>query len=159
MLAPPCLAQIDKGLFPVKGAKLTQIHGREVSIPLRDPNSPPVACKQQRLNPKDSDIVDSTVDKLYKQGIVEYADSQWCSRVSLQPRKDGDVRTVLDNRPLNALTVKNSGGIGNLASMQDRARKSKCFTLLDLPQTYHQIPIKRSDRPKTAFRDARGRLY
>eukprot|EP00903_Cladosiphon_okamuranus_P005922 g5853.t1 len=38
-------------------------------------------------------------------------------------------------------------------------RKSKWFTLLDLPQAYDQIPIKLSDRHKTAFRDARGRLH
>ncbi|CAB1112528.1 unnamed protein product [Ectocarpus sp. CCAP 1310/34] len=152
-------AQADKGLFPVKGAPLKQIHGREVSIPLKDPNATPIACKQQRLPPQSQDILNSTVDKLHEQGIVEYADSQWCSRVSLQPKKDGGTRMTLDYRPLNNLTVKNSGGIGNLASMHDRVRKSKWFTLLDLPQAYHQIPIKPSDRPKTAFRDARGRLY
>eukprot|EP00903_Cladosiphon_okamuranus_P006352 g6222.t1 len=151
--------QLDKGLFPANDKTLTTVHGREVEIPLIDENVTPVACKHQRHNPVHADIINTQVDKWKEMGIVEYSDSQWASRISLQAKKDGKSRLTLDYRPLNALTKKNSGGLGSLASMHDRIRKSNWFTLLDLPQAYHQIPIKPSDRHKTAFRDARGRLY
>eukprot|EP00903_Cladosiphon_okamuranus_P021517 g19781.t1 len=125
-------AQVEKGLFPTSDkTELSQLHGREVSIPLIDENVTPIACKQQRFNPRDADLLNKEVDRM----------------------------VTLDFRPLNKISKKNSGGIGNLASMHDRVRKSKWFTLLDLPQAYHQIAIKPSDRPKTAFRDARGRLH
>lgn len=43
--------------------------------------------------------------------------------------------------------------------MPHRIKGSNFFTLLDLPSVYHQLSIKEVDRHKTAFRDARGRLY
>ena len=113
----------------------------------------------QRHNPAASDIVNSTVDGWKELGIVDYSDSQWYSRTSIQWRKNGKPRLTIDYPPLNAVTKKNSGGIGSLAGMHDRVKKSKCFTLIDLPQAYHQLPINPSDRHKTAVRDARGRLY
>eukprot|EP00752_Nemacystus_decipiens_P002618 g2451.t1 len=68
--------------------------------------------------------------------------------------RDGKPRLTIYYRAFNAVTKGNSGGIGTISTNHHRVRKSKWFTLLDLPQAYHQIPIKASDRHKTAFRDA-----
>ncbi|CAB1114741.1 unnamed protein product [Ectocarpus sp. CCAP 1310/34] len=131
--------------------------------PLESPTSEPGIVEPdegiRRFDPVPADIINSQVDKMLEQKIIDYSDSQWCARISPQKKKDGTIRLAMGYRPLNALTKKNSRGIGTLQTMHHRVRKSKWFTLLDLPQAYHQIAIKASDRPKTAFRDARGRLY
>eukprot|EP00903_Cladosiphon_okamuranus_P016079 g14843.t1 len=153
-------AQVEKGLFPTSyETELSQLHGREVSIHLIDENVTPIACKQQRLDSRDADLLNKEADRMLEQKIIEYSDSQSCFRVSLQTKHNGKTRVTVDCRPLNEISAKNSGRIGNLASMHDRVRKSKWFALLDLPQAYHQIAIKPSSRPKTAYRDARGRPY
>eukprot|EP00752_Nemacystus_decipiens_P006264 g5648.t1 len=152
------LAQAKKGLFPRNDTELSQLHGREVETPLTDENVTPIACMQQSFNPTDADIVNSQVDVMRENQIVDYSDSQWCSCIVIPYRKDGKPRLTIDCRPINAVAKGNSRGICTISTMHYRVWKSKWFTLLDLPQAYHQIPIKVSDRHKTAFRDARGRL-
>ena len=48
-------------------------------------------------------------------------------------KKDGSNRLTIDYRPLNAVTKRDSGGIGTLATVHHRIKGSSFFTLLDLP--------------------------
>ena len=130
--------QLERGLFPVSDKTLSQLHGREVGTPLIDEKVTLVACTQQRHNPPAVDIVNFTVDGWMDLGIVDYADCQWRSRTSIRWKKSGKPRLTINYRPLNAVTKKNSAGIGSLAGMHDRVKKSKWFTLVDLVQAYHQ---------------------
>eukprot|EP00752_Nemacystus_decipiens_P004058 g3716.t1 len=148
-----------KGLFPTNPKIVEALPGREVPIPLVDENVTPVACKQQKYNPIQADIVNKQVDLWLATGVIRPSTSSWCCRTSIVPKKDGSNRLTIDYRPLNAVTKKDSGGIGTLATMHHRIKGSNFFTLLDLPSAYHQLSIKESDRHKTAFRDARGRLF
>ena len=148
-----------QGLFPANPKVVNALPGREVSIPLVDENVPPVACKQQQYNPIQAEIVNKQVDLWLATGVVRPSTSAWCSRTSIVPKKDGSYRLTIDYRALNRVTKKNSGGLGTLATMHHRIKGSKFFTLLDLPSAYHQLSICEADRHKTAFRDARGRLY
>lgn len=77
-------AQVEKGLFPANDMTLSQLHGREVEIPLIDENVTPIACKQQRHNPMHADIINRQVDQWKEMGIIDYSDSQWCSRIVMQ---------------------------------------------------------------------------
>ena len=147
------------GLFPVNPKIVAALPGREVPIPLVDESVTPVACKQQQHHPVQADIVNKQVDLWLSTGVIRYATSSWCCRYSIVKEKDGCNRLTVDYRPLHAVTKKDSGGIGTLATMHHRIKGSNFFTLLDLPSAYHQLSIKKADRHKTAFRDARGRLY
>lgn len=119
----------------------------------------PVACRQQQYNPIQAQIVNQQADLWLETGVTRYSTSQWCSRTSIVKKKDGSNRVTIDYRPLNAVTKKDSGDLGTLATMHHRIKGSKFFTLLDLPSAYHQLSIREADRHKTACRDVRGRLY
>eukprot|EP00752_Nemacystus_decipiens_P016639 g14879.t1 len=126
-------------------------------FPAPEEAATPEDARNRRLkpfNPRDADIVNSQVNMIREKQIVDYSDSQWCSRIVIQYKKDGKPRLTIGYRPLNAVMKENSGAIGTISTMHYRVRKIKWFT-----QVYHQIPIKASDRHKTAFRDARRRLY
>ena len=148
-----------KGLFPVNPKIVAALPGRQVPIPLIDENVTPVACRQQQYNPIQAEIVNKQADLWLETEVTRYSTSSWCSRTSIVKKKDGSHRVTIDYRPLNAVTKKDSGGIGTLATMHHRIKGSNFFTLLDLPSAYHQLEIKETDRHKTAFRDARGRLF
>ncbi|CAB1096262.1 unnamed protein product [Ectocarpus sp. CCAP 1310/34] len=145
-------------LFPANPKIMDALPGREVPIPLVDENVTPVACKQQ-YNPIQAEIANKQVDLWLKTGVVRRASSVWCSRTSIVKKKAGSNRVAVDYRPLNAVTKKDSGGLGTLATMHHRIEDSKFFTLLDLPSAYHRLSIREADRHKTALRDARGRPY
>lgn len=148
-----------KGLFPRNPKVVPVVHGREVPLPLIDENVTPVACKPQKYSPMAASIVNKQSDVWHEATVTRHSTSSWCSQTVLVPKSNGEWRVCIDYRALNKLLKTDSGGLGDISAMHDRIKGSKYFTLLDLPQAYHQLPIKEEDRHKTAFRDATGRLF
>lgn len=111
-----------KGLFPVNPKIVAALPGREVPIPLIDENVTPVARKQQQYNPVQAEIVNKQADLWLEMGVIRQSTSAWCSRTSIVKKKDGSNRVTVDFRPLNAVTMKDSGGLGTLATMHHRIK-------------------------------------
>lgn len=74
-------------------------------------------------------------------------------------KKDKSWRLCVDYRRLNAQTIKDDYPIPRIAKDLDALSGSTSFTSLDLNMAYHQIPMRESDKEKTAFGTPRGGLY
>jgi hypothetical protein len=66
-------------------------------------------------------------------------------------KKDGSLRMCVDCRPLNAVTIKNKYLLPRIDVLFDQLASAKVFSKIDLRSGYHQIKIRVSDVPKTAF--------
>jgi hypothetical protein len=64
----------------------------------------------------------------------------------------------VDYRPLNAVTIRNKYPLPRIDVLFDQLVGAKVFSKIDLRFVYHQIKIRVSDIPKTAF-STRYRLY
>jgi hypothetical protein len=64
----------------------------------------------------------------------------------------------VDYRPLNAVTIKNKYPLPRIDILFDQLAGAKVFSKIDLRSGYHQIKIRPSDVPKTAFSTRYG-LY
>jgi hypothetical protein len=64
----------------------------------------------------------------------------------------------VDYRPLNAVTIKNKYPLPRIDVLFDQLAGAKVFSKIDLRSGYHQIKIRASDVPKTAFSTRYG-LY
>jgi hypothetical protein len=73
-------------------------------------------------------------------------------------KKDGSLRMCVDYRPLNAVTIKNKYPLPRIDVLFDQLTGAKVFSKIDLRSVYHQIKIRASDVPKTAFSTRYG-LY
>jgi hypothetical protein len=73
-------------------------------------------------------------------------------------KKDHSLRLCVDYGPLNAVTIKNKYSLPRIDILFDQIAGSKIFSKIDLRSGYHQIKIKPSDIPKTAFSTKYG-LY
>jgi hypothetical protein len=73
-------------------------------------------------------------------------------------KKDGSLRMCVDYRPLNAVTIKNKYPLPCIDVLFDQQAGVKVFSKIDLRSGYHQIKIRASDVPKTAFSTRYG-LY
>jgi hypothetical protein len=73
-------------------------------------------------------------------------------------KKDGTQRMCVDYRSLNEVTIKNKYPLPRIEDLFDQMKGASVFSKIDLRSGYHQLKIRESDIPKTAFRTRYG-LY
>ena len=97
------------------------------------------------------DTVKSEIQSMLDMNIIELSDSPYSSPVVLVSKKDGSNRFCIDFRRLNKITVFDAEPMSNSEEIFVKLAKDNFFTKIDLAKGYWQIPVKQSDRPKTAF--------
>ena len=83
-------------------------------------------------------------------GICRPSSSPWASPAHLVRKKSGEWRLCGDYRRLNAMTILDKYPIPYLHDFSANLFKKNIFSSLDLFKAYHQIPVAKSDVPKTA---------
>ncbi|KAK1605861.1 hypothetical protein QYE76_029534 [Lolium multiflorum] len=73
-------------------------------------------------------------------------------------KKDGTIRLCTDYRKLNDVTIKNKYPLPKIEDLFDQLTGATVFSKIDLRTGYHQLKIRASDIPKTAFTTRYG-LY
>ena len=71
-------------------------------------------------------------------------------------KKDGTLRMCVDYRELNKVTVKDRYPLPRIDDLFDQLKGSSVFSKIDLRSGYHQLKIKETDVPKSAFRTRYG---
>jgi hypothetical protein len=95
---------------------------------------------------------------LLNKGLIRPSSSEWGCPALFMKKKDNSLRMCMDNRPLNAVTIKNKYPLPRIDILFDQLSKAKVFFKIDLRSGYHQIKIRPQDIPKTAFSTRYG-LY
>jgi hypothetical protein len=98
------------------------------------------------------------LQELLDKGYNRPGSSPWGSPALFVRKKDGSLRMCVDYRPLNAVTIKNKYPSPRIDVLFDQLAGAKVFFKIDLRSGYHQIKIRASDVPKTAFSTRYG-LY
>jgi hypothetical protein len=91
-------------------------------------------------------------------GFIRPSTSPWGCPALFVKKKDESLRLCVDYRPLNAVTIKNKYPLPCIDVLFDQLVGAKVFSKIDLRSGYHQIKIRASDIPKTAFSTRYG-LY
>jgi hypothetical protein len=73
-------------------------------------------------------------------------------------KKDGTQWMCIDYRSLNEVTINNKCPLPRIEDLFDQMKGASIFSKIDLRSKYHQLKIRESDIPKTAFRTRYG-LY
>jgi predicted aspartyl protease len=101
-------------------------------------------------------IIEDSLEKMLKMGIIEPSDSDWSSPIVLVKKSDGSERFCIDYRKLNKITIKDKYPMPSIESKLNKLYGSKYFTSLDCISGYWQIEV--SDRAKKllAFTSTQG---
>jgi hypothetical protein len=129
----------------------------EFAIELQ-PGTSPISKRPYRKPPTELAELKKQLQELMDKGFIRPSTSPWGCPALFVKKKDESLRLCIDYRPLNAVTIKNKYPLPHIDVLFDQLVRAKVFSKIDLRSGYHQIKIRASDIPKTAFSTRYG-LY
>ena len=127
----------------------------EHEIELEPGKAPPVRGLY-RMSPSELQELKTLLNDLLDKDFIAQSASPFAAPVLFVSKKDGSRRLCTDFRALNEITVKNRYPLPRIEDLQDCLQRAKVFSKIDLTSGYWQIPIRREDQRKTAFRTRYG---
>jgi hypothetical protein len=115
------------------------------------PGTAPISKKSYRMPPNELAELKIQLQDLLDKGFIHPSASPWGCPALFVKKKDNSLRLCVDYRPLNAVTIKNKYPLPRIDILFHQLARSKVFSKIDLHSGYHQIKIRPSDIPKTAF--------
>lgn len=91
------------------------------------------------------------IEDLLKKGVIQKSTSPWASPIVLVRKKSGAIRPCVDYRKINALVKPDGFPLPRIQDCLDAMTGSQYFSSFDLTSGYFQIPLKKTDVPKSAF--------
>jgi hypothetical protein len=91
------------------------------------------------------------LQELLDKGYIRPSASPWGAPVIFVPKKDGTQRMCVDYRSLNKVTIRNKYPLLRIDDLFDQLKGACVFLKIDLRSGYHQLKIRATDIPKTAF--------
>jgi hypothetical protein len=122
----------------------------EFAIELQ-PGMTPISKRPYRMPPAELAELKKQLQDLLDKGFIRPSTSPWGCPTLFMKKKDESLRLCIDYRPLNAVTIKNKYPLPRIDVLFDQLVGAKVFSKIDLRSGYHQIKIRASDIPKTAF--------
>ncbi|XP_062897544.1 uncharacterized protein LOC134342847 [Mobula hypostoma] len=121
------------------------------------PDCKPVATKSRRYSAGDRAFTKSEVQRLLREGVIEASTSPWRAQVVVVQNGEKNRMVVDYSQIINRFTQLDAYPLPCIADMVNQIAQYKVYSTIDLKSAYHQLPIRREDRPYTAF-EADGRL-
>ena len=111
----------------------------------------PVRCPPRRVPIAFAEEERQVIETMERQGIIRKSHTCWSSPLCLVRKKNGKVRPCIDYRAVNKVTQTDNFPIPRTRDCLDAVAGAKLFSTFDVTSSYHQIPVREQDIPKTAF--------
>jgi hypothetical protein len=144
-------------VFPDKLSGMPPDRDIEFAIELQ-PGTAPISKRPYRMPPVELAELKKQLQELLDKGFIRPSTSPWGCPALFVKKKDESLRLCVDYRLLNAVTIKNKYPLPRIDVLFDQLVGAKVFSKIDIRSGYHQIKIRTSDIPKTAFSTRYG-LY
>lgn len=127
---------------------------------LRTSNDSPTYIKNYRTPYTARAEIRRQVDKLLENDLIEPCASSYNSPLILVPKKSTDGnpkwRMCLDYRSVNKKLIADKFPLPRIDDILDNLGRATVFSVLDLFNGFHQIPIEKDSRDITAFSTEQG---
>ena len=96
------------------------------------------------------------LQELLDKGFIRPSTSPWDAPVLFAKKKDKTLILSINYRQLNRVTIKNRYPLPKIDDLFDQLRGAQVYSKIDLRTGYHQLRVRDTDIPKTAFRTRYG---
>ncbi|KAL4014305.1 hypothetical protein IC575_026505 [Cucumis melo] len=138
-------------VFPDELPRLPPLMEVDFAIEL-EPETAPISKAPHRMAPAELKELKVQLQELLDKGFIRPSVSPWGAPILFVKKKDGSMCLCIDYRELNNVTVKNHYPLPRIKDLFDQLQGATVFSKIDLRSGYHQLRIRDSDIPKTAFR-------
>ena len=109
----------------------------------------PIATKSRKFSYEDRKFIDSEVQRLLGEGIIEPSKSSWRAQVVVTRNENHKKRMVIDySQTINLL---DAFPLPRIDDTVNAIAQYRVFSTIDLRSAYHQVSIKENVKPYTAF--------
>ena len=130
---------------------------REIDFPIDlVSGTAPISLPLYIMAPTELKELKAQLQELVDGGFIRPSTSPWGAPMLFVKKKDGTWRLCIDYRQLNKVTIRNKYPLPRIDDLFDQLQGAKVFSKIDLRSEYHQLRIRESDIPKTAFRTRYG---
>ena len=113
-----------------------------------DPACKPITTKSKRCEESDRLFIQTEIEKMIKEGVIEQSTSPWRAQVLIVTNECQRKRLVVDySKTINRFTRLDAYQLPRMEDLAQEIAKYKIYSSLDLKNAYHQIPIKEEDQP------------
>ena len=116
------------------------------------PGTSPISMTPHRMTPVELQELRVQLQKLLDKGFIRPSTSPWGAPVLFAKKNDKNLRLCIDYRQLNRVTVKNRYPLPRIDDFFDQLRGARVYSKIDIRTGYHQLRVRETDIPKTAFR-------
>jgi hypothetical protein len=115
------------------------------------PGTIPIFKRPYRMTANQLAELKEQLQELLDKGYIRPSASPWGAPIIFVPKKDGTQRMCVDYRSLNEVTIKNKYPLPWIDDLFDQLKGACVFSKIDLRSRYHQLKIRATNIPKTAF--------
>jgi hypothetical protein len=111
----------------------------------------PIFKRPYRMTTNQLAEIKKQLQELLDKGYIRLSASPWGAPIIFVLKKDGTQRMCVDYCSLNEVTIKNKYPLPRIDDLFDQLKGACVFLKIDLRSPYHQLKIRATDIPKTAF--------
>ena len=110
------------------------------------PNCKPIAVKSRCYSQNDRQFIESEVQRLLQEDIIEASTSPWRAQVLVTVNDRHKKRMVIDySQTINQYTQLDAYPLPRIDDQINELAKNSVFSTIDLKDAYHQIPIRSNE--------------
>ena len=116
------------------------------------PGTSPIFMTPHRMAPVELQELRDQLQELLDKGFIRLSTSPWGAPILFDKKKDMTLRLCIDYWLLNRVMIKNQYPLPRIDDLFDQFRGARVYFKINLHTSYHQLRVKETDIPKTAFR-------
>ena len=120
------------------------------------PGTSTISMTQHRMAPVELQELRVQLQGLLDKGFMKPSTSPWGAPVLFAKKKGKTLRLCVDYRQWNRVMIQNRYLLPRIDDLFDQLRGARVYPKIDLRAGYHQLRVRDTNIPKTAFRTRYG---